>query len=885
MIDASLLKSAVAGKDGFTWWMGRVAHEKHWKDVNSVLTQNKKLSQRVKVRIIGYHPWDDTIKEEDLPWAHVMMGPLYGSGQGMLGDTVNLAGGETCIGFFLDGDNGQQPVIIGLLARHAEVTNSISESEIESVGSNQFKPFTGYPDRVIPATDSPKVQTGDVKPPVKTKIPTTPPTTTSTSGDESFTQEEILAAVNEERALGGMAPLAAPEPATQGKVDTSSSQGGEEEPGGVAMPKAEVSAASGSFIKSTTKNWTPPSPCGDDQTSKLTETVEEFMTFANGLEDALGEFTDPITNKIVKMEDEIDRVSGIISGNMQPVINNIRDELIAKSGTKFKEFAALQKLNNPQDFLLGPKAAKASNKILDLLYCVFPSIENKIKDAIGNLLGNILGNSVNSPSCASDQFISGILAKALDLIENLTAPILKGIDWLTGGFDAIKDVFGKASTMGRKLFSVIKCADLLCETPKQWNSSRNGVKTLKKDNWGSMLKNVNVFKGVQKSLGNVGGFLNPSQISSLASGDISSIAGINIGGVDIGSIIGATSKLTNGIPGVTKLTSGLSGITGALPGLPNGGLGTIESALSMMSLFGGSSDSFSECNSKTSNPTTQEDMSPMPIGYTFFKCIPPIATVSGNGTGADLKVNVASDGSILSLGIVNGGTGYDSNSTVSIIDNTNHGYGAQANLVINNGTIASVVITSAGKGYCASSDGSAGAGVGIVTSIVPVRPGIGYTSGDTVTVIVPTGGSGGTGGTGTGTGDAGIRDTTTGYWTNGPDGILGAEHWDIDGVFGDGPPPTGDDDNWVAFSGTGAGTTSITLPLNPTPGNGSIVLPVNIPSDFGYEFNTRPRLLINSKTGRGAELSPIVIDVNQSVVDDSVKPLIGMTTSVIDCVE
>ena len=881
MIDASLLKSAVAGKDGFTWWMGRVAHEKHWKDVNSVLTQNEKLSQRVKVRIIGYHPWDDTIKEEDLPWAHVMMSPVSGSGQGMKGDTVNLMGGETCIGFFLDGDNGQQPVIMGLLARHGEVRNSMEESEIESANSNQFKPFTGHPDRVIPPTDSPKAKTGPVKPPVKTNIPTTLPTTiSSTSGDESFTESEILAAVNEERALGGMAPLPAPEPASQGKVDTSEDSEKGKEPAGVAIPKAEVSAAAGSFIKSTTKNWTPPSPCGDDQTSKLTETVEEFMSFANGLENAFGEFTDPITNKLVKMEDEIDRISGIISGNMQPVINNIRDELLAKSGTKFKEFAALQKLNNPQDFLLGPKAAKASNKILDLLYCVFPSIENKIKDAIGNLLGNILGNSVNSPSCATDQFVSGILAKALDLIEKLTAPILKGIDWLTGGFDTIKDTLGKASTMGRKLFSVIKCADLLCETPKQWNSSRNGVKTLKKDNWGSMLKNVNVFKGVQNSLGNVSSFLDPSQIASLASGNISSIAGINIGGVDIGSILGATSKLTNGIPGITKLTSGLSGITGALPGLPNGGLGTIESALSMMSLFGGSSDTFSECNNKTSNPTTQEDMSPMPIGFTYFKCLPPIAVVSGNGTGADLNVNVGSDGSILSIGIVNGGSGYDYNTTASIIDNTNCGYGGQVDLIINDGTITGAVVTAPGKGYMGG--GTGGSGVGIVTSIVPVTPGIGYTSGDTVTVIVPTDGSG-TGGTG-GTG-GGIRDTTTGYWTPGPDGILGVEHWDINGVFGDGPPPTGDDDNWVAFTGTGAGTTSITLPLNPTPGNGSIVLPINIPSDFGYEFNTRPRLLINSTTGRGAELSPIVVDVNQSVVDDSVKPLIGMTTSVIDCVE
>ena len=863
MIDASLLKSAVAGKDGFTWWMGRVAHEKHWKDVNSVLTQNEKLSQRVKVRIIGYHPWDDTIKEEDLPWAHVMMSPVSGSGQGMKGDTVNLMGGETCLGFFLDGDNGQQPVIIGLLARHGEIRNSIEENEIQSANTSQFKPFTGFPDREFPATDSPKAKTGPVKPPVKVPPVTTP------SGEIAITAEE-LAAVNEERALGGMAPLPTPEAASQGKVDTSDLEKGKE-PAGVAIPKAEVSAAAGSFIKSTTKNWTPPSPCGDDQTSKLTETVEEFMSFANGLENAFGEFTDPITNKLVKMEDEIDRISGIISGNMQPVINNIRDELLAKSGTKFKEFAALQKLNNPQDFLLGPKAAKASNKILDLLYCVFPSIENKIKDAIGNLLGNILGNSVNSPSCATDQFVSGILAKALDLIEKLTAPILKGIDWLTGGFDTIKDTLGKASTMGRKLFSVIKCADLLCETPKQWNSSRNGVKTLKKDNWGSMLKNVNVFKGVQNSLGNVSSFLDPSQIASLASGNISSIAGINIGGVDIGSILGATSKLTNGIPGITKLTSGLSGITGALPGLPNGGLGTIESALSMMSLFGGSSDTFSECNNKTSNPTTQEDMSPMPIGFTYFKCLPPIAIVSGNGTGADLNVNVGSDGSILSIGIVNGGSGYDYNTTASIIDNTNCGYGGQVDLIINNGTITGAVVTAPGKGYMGGGPG--GSGVGIVTSIVPVRPGIGYTSGDTVTVIVPTDGS------------SGIRDTTTGYWTPGPDGILGEEHWDIEGVFGDGPPPTGDDDNWVAFTGTGAGTTSITLPLNPTPGNGSIVLPINIPSDFGYEFNTRPRLLINSTTGRGAELSPIVVDVNQSVVDDSVKPLIGMTTSVIDCVE
>ena len=34
MIDESLLKSGVAGRDGFSWWIGRVAHQDYWKDIN-----------------------------------------------------------------------------------------------------------------------------------------------------------------------------------------------------------------------------------------------------------------------------------------------------------------------------------------------------------------------------------------------------------------------------------------------------------------------------------------------------------------------------------------------------------------------------------------------------------------------------------------------------------------------------------------------------------------------------------------------------------------------------------------------------------------------------------------------------------------------------------
>ena len=117
MITEQLLKSNFSGKDGFSWWIGRVAHPEFWKVENLASGHEGSAAHRVKVRIIGYHPWDDELHESDLPWATVLQDPVTGGGQGAMGDTLSLVGGETAVGFFLDGEEAQQPVIIGLLNR------------------------------------------------------------------------------------------------------------------------------------------------------------------------------------------------------------------------------------------------------------------------------------------------------------------------------------------------------------------------------------------------------------------------------------------------------------------------------------------------------------------------------------------------------------------------------------------------------------------------------------------------------------------------------------------------------------------------------------------------------------------------------------------------
>ena len=111
-LDHSLLKSEFTGRDGFVWWIGKVANPKSWRDESTDV--EKGWSFRCKVRIIGYAPWTETeLPDKDLPWAHVMVPATTGAGQACLGDSSRMVGGETVFGFFMDGEEGQQPVIFG----------------------------------------------------------------------------------------------------------------------------------------------------------------------------------------------------------------------------------------------------------------------------------------------------------------------------------------------------------------------------------------------------------------------------------------------------------------------------------------------------------------------------------------------------------------------------------------------------------------------------------------------------------------------------------------------------------------------------------------------------------------------------------------------------
>jgi len=97
--------SEFMGKNGFQWFVGVVEDRK-----------DPKTLGRLRVRCLGYHTEGiDKLPTSDLPWAHVMnpitSATVSGIGQSPLGAVE----GTWVVGFFQDGSDAQQPIVIGTL--------------------------------------------------------------------------------------------------------------------------------------------------------------------------------------------------------------------------------------------------------------------------------------------------------------------------------------------------------------------------------------------------------------------------------------------------------------------------------------------------------------------------------------------------------------------------------------------------------------------------------------------------------------------------------------------------------------------------------------------------------------------------------------------------
>ena len=137
MIEESLLKSNFIGRDGFRWWIGQIPPI----DAMGNQTAGGGWGNRYKVRILGHHPYSKSqLEDKDLPWAGCLLPATSGTGASNFAQSVKYRPGDVVVGFFMDGDNAQIPMIMGSFGRTSEVPTGPAEGG--------FEPFTGFTDTI-----------------------------------------------------------------------------------------------------------------------------------------------------------------------------------------------------------------------------------------------------------------------------------------------------------------------------------------------------------------------------------------------------------------------------------------------------------------------------------------------------------------------------------------------------------------------------------------------------------------------------------------------------------------------------------------------------------------------------------------------------------------
>jgi len=87
------------GLSGFVWWVG----------VIETIVDPLGVG-RCQVRIFGWHTEDTSaLPTKDLPWAH----PMVSINNSQSFQIPNE--GEWVVGFFMDGESGQYPIMMGIL--------------------------------------------------------------------------------------------------------------------------------------------------------------------------------------------------------------------------------------------------------------------------------------------------------------------------------------------------------------------------------------------------------------------------------------------------------------------------------------------------------------------------------------------------------------------------------------------------------------------------------------------------------------------------------------------------------------------------------------------------------------------------------------------------
>ena len=404
---------------------------------------------------------------------------------------------------------------------------------------------------------------------------------------------------------------------------------------------------------------------------------------------------DEIVNFPAELKNVVGSVSDLSKGFVSQIGNALTDKMevfVQKGLEGLKQFffatipeklTAIATTIRVQSALMDPV-----KMIMDKLGCLVGNAAGAIKGAIEDMLTGMVRNIINTPVCAAQQFIGGLVHKITNVIDSLLGPFVGPIEKLMSPIGAvfkIKETIMGVLGIANKIKNLFKC-----------NEATPPVAT----------SNYVIDGGERKDKSD------KEQQSSISKA-------FNAANNAFGRVKDAKDGLLDGI---------------------GGGLSKFEENYGEFEVFGSKLGSARDAGIGDCSNTGNE-----------FNCgMPSIEFFGGDGFGAAGKVlmgrfinkfdkedilgDIERVGSIIGVEMTNRGSGYTEPPLVAFTDSCDKGYGAYGQAIIDYnqnsptfGQVVAVTITAQGEDYPVGEEEDL-----YVKEVIIEQPGEGYVEGDII---------------------------------------------------------------------------------------------------------------------------------------------------------
>ena len=420
MLEQGLIKTHFLGKDGFIWWIGQVVDQSKWignlpTTPTDTTEEHKGFDFRYKVRIMGYHTGSpEDLPDDQLPWANIMYPVTAGTSGGAV-HTPQLRQGNFVYGFFLDGEDAQMPIIMGVIGynQYTALLKDIPEG-------GGFAPFSGYTvDDTVP----------------RNALGTTQEDGTAVSEDVDASK------TNNEEVMESPLSLV-------GRKDGANKEQYEN--------------------RSTVREVATISKCEPAPVVGIQRKMKNMLAEVKRILKTANDWETKVSTKIDNIEEEIAKVKDNAIKGISSDVKRITAE-IQKNALKKVNDALSDTYNEvfPTELPQLKEKVEAAN---DELSCLFRNIMKNLTGMVGGFLNQIIDRFITTPLCAVENFIGSLLGKISGLIDTAIDSVMGPIKGLLAGMgvasSSLDDVMGFATDA----LSFLSCdEDPRCSEVKEWN--------------------------------------------------------------------------------------------------------------------------------------------------------------------------------------------------------------------------------------------------------------------------------------------------------------------------------------------------------------------------------------------------------------------------------